>query len=255
MSVCLITGAAGGIGRALALRFGRAGHEILGLDVDAEGAERTLDELRGAGIRASFLVGDLARELEVTRLLGELPEGPLAVCIHNAGTNAVAPFERTDFEEQRRVVDLNLRAPMRLTAALLRMGSLASGSGLIFLSSLSHYVGYPGAAAYAASKDGLASYARSLRVALAGQNIGVLTVYPGPTRTSHARLHSPDNSREERRMDPVELAERIHQAFARGDRVLVPGGTNRLFAALGHWLPGLTDRSMKRGILDKLPSG
>jgi len=97
------------------------------------------------------------------------------------------------------VLAVNLTAPLHLTGALLQAGKIAPGGSLVFVSSLSRLLSYPGAAVYAASKDGLASYARSLAVALAPQKMHVLTVYPGPTRTAHARRYSPDNSREARR--------------------------------------------------------
>lgn len=111
---------------------------------------------------------------------------------------------------------------------------------------------YPGAAVYAASKDGLASYARSLAVALAPQGIHVLTVYPGPTRTAHARRYSPDNSREARRMPPDKLAAAVVRAVARRQRVLVPGAGNQLFAVIGRWFPGLGEWAMKKTLWEKL---
>jgi short-subunit dehydrogenase len=131
------------------------------------------------------------------------------VFIHNAGINAVGRFSEVGVEDQERVVAVNLQAPMVLTAELLKAKHVCEGGSLVFVSSLSHYVSFPGASVYAATKSGLASYARSLSVALVPSNVHVMTVFPGPTRTAHARRYSPDNSREEKRMVPEELAERI----------------------------------------------
>ena len=139
-----------------------------------------------------------------------------------------------------------------LTAELLRAERIEPGGTLVFVSSLSRFVAYPGAASYAASKDGLASYARSLSVSLAPKNVNVLTVYPGPTRTEHARRHSPPGSSEAKRMPPAELAARIRRAVEARKRVLIPGAANRVFAALGHVAPGITERALKKAILDKL---
>ncbi|MEZ4606833.1 MAG: SDR family oxidoreductase [Deinococcales bacterium] len=63
---------------------------------------------------------------------------------------------------------------------MLATDKLSKGSSLIFISSLAHFVSYPSASSYAASKTGLAAYARSLRIQLAPQGIHVLTVFPSP---------------------------------------------------------------------------
>ena len=112
-------------------------------------------------------------------------------------------------------------------------------------------MGYPGAAVYAATKDGLAAYGRSLRVAL-GAERNVLTVYPAPTRTQHARRYSPDNGREARRLPPEELAEGIFQAVQKRQAQYIPGAGNQAFAALGKLFPGLMNRAMKKTIYDPL---
>ncbi|MEZ4832710.1 MAG: hypothetical protein R2873_12060 [Caldilineaceae bacterium] len=103
-----------------------------------------------------------------------------------------------------------------------------------------------------ATKDGVASYARSLRLALAPQNVHVLTVFPGPTRTAHARRYSPDNSREDKRMPPEELASRILRAVQRRQWTLIPGAGNRLFALAGRIVPGLVERVMRKTLYEKL---
>ena len=170
--------------------------------------------------------------------------------VHNAGINCVAPFARSDLARQQAVLDVNLRAPLQLTAALLRADKVARGGTLVFVSSLSRFVSYPGAAVYGASKDGLASYARSLAVALAPQNINVLVVYPGPTRTAHARRYSPDNRREARRMPPEVLAAAIYRAVERRQRTLIPGFGNQVFAFVGRWLPAPVEWAMKKTLLN-----
>ncbi len=148
-----------------------------------------------------------------------------------------------------KIVAVNLTGPMVVTARLLEARHIRAGGTIVFVSSLSHFLGYPGASVYSATKDGIASYARSVRAAMKGLSVNVLTVFPGPTRTAHARQHSPDNSREHKRMAPEELADRILWAVERRKRSLVPGWPNRLAAGLGRWLPGVTARAMATAIL------
>lgn len=248
---CVITGAADGIGRELALAFARDGYAITGIDRDAVRGQLLLRDVRTAGGSATMLQADLANSDDMARLVDVLGTIPLVdVVIHNAGTSAVGAFARSRITEQRAVIDVNLLAPMLLTNSLIGRQRFANGATLVFISSLSHFVGYPGAAVYAASKDGLHAYARS--IATCTGNVRVLTVYPGPTRTMHARRYSPDNASEERRMPPEQLAAAILRAVQRRKRTLIPGAANRMFALLGVSARGLTNTIMRRTLFEKL---
>lgn len=247
MKHAVITGAANGIGEALARRFVRAGYAVTGVDVDAGGAANLEREL---GV--VFIVADLSNDAGIAHVHDQLGSmDTIDVLIHNAGINAVGRFHRVGLTDLEKVIAINFEAPMELTARLLEANRVAHGGSLVFVSSLSHYVSYPGAAVYAAAKSGLASYARSLSVALAPRDIHVMTVFPGPTRTAHARRYSPDNSREEKRMPPEELAEVIHRGIGKRKRLLVPGFGNRTAAILGTWCPRIVERVMRRAMLGR----
>ncbi len=250
--ICVITGAADGIGKALAFRFAQAGFQICGIDVDAAHTADTVAEMRDEGADVSFVIADLSTDAGIKTAVSKLLAGPpIDVFIHNAGISAVGPFAELPLARQLQVVDVNLRAPLWLTAVLEANGKLKRDGSLVFLSSLSKFVGYPGAAVYAATKDGLAAYARSIRVAL-GNERHVLTVYPGPTRTAHARRYSPDNGREARRQPPEELADGIYQAMAKRRTQYIPGAGNQLFATAGKLFPGLVNQVMKKTLYDSL---
>ncbi len=250
---CVITGAADGIGRALALAFSAAGYVITGIDIDSERSMRTQAEIINRGGAARFLIADLSTSENVERVTAQLAtRPPIDLLVHNAGINAVGAFDRQPLAPQFKVLDINLRAPLLLTAGLLRTDRLTPGGQIICLASLSTFVGYPGAAVYAASKDGVVSYARSLSVALAPEEINVLTVFPGPTRTEHARRYSPDNRRESSRMAPETLARHVVKASQRRRRTLAPGIGNRAFALFGRLAPRLTEQAMRKTIFDKL---
>ena len=248
MKHAVITGAAHGIGKALAHRFAQAGYAITGVDIDAAGAARVERELD-----ARFVIADLRSDSGIAQALSELIQGkPIDVLIHNAGINAVGRFPHISIENHEQIIAVNLYAPMQLTAALLKADLIANGASIVFISSLSHYTSYPGAATYAATKSGLASYARSLSIALAPQNIQVMTVFPGPTRTAHARRHSPHNTREEKRMPPEKLAHHIFRGIKKKKHLIIPGATNRMLALLGKWCPPLMAYAMRKVILEKL---
>lgn len=252
---CVITGAADGIGRALAQQFTSAGATVTGIDVDAAQAMQTQADLINAGGRIRFLIADLTALPKMNNILEQLTSRPpIDIFIHNAGINAVGPFIHSDMARQHKVIDLNFTAPLLLTAGLLARGMLAPHNSLAFLSSLSHFVSYPGAAVYAATKDGVAAYARSLAVALTPEGSHVLTIYPGPTRTAHARRYSPDNSREARRMAPEQLARQIVTALQHRQRQLIPSFALRATAVIGRLWPQLTEQLMRRTLYERLRS-
>jgi hypothetical protein len=237
----------------LAEEFAREGFELVLIDRDVEGLAALQRALTPHGVALETHACDLTSVEARAALVRALEaRAPLELCVHNAGTSAVGPFGTIPWVEQRRVLELNLIAPLELTSALLRSGRLAQRGSMVFIASLSCFVAYPGAAAYAATKDGLAHFSRSLRALRRADGGHVLTVYPGPTRTDHARRFSPDNSREDRRMPPEELAARIARARRRRAHVLVPGFGNTCFAAFGHILPRASGALMRRTLFAKL---
>ncbi len=251
---CVITGAADGIGRALAEAFGAAGYAITGIDVDRPRAEALQTALVAAGVDIHFVDGDLSATDALPLLVAALAERPpIDLFIHNAGISAVGPFVDSNLARQRAVFDINCSAPLLLTALLLRQHGMAPGASFVFISSLSRFMSYPGAALYAATKDALASYARSLAVAAVSQQSHVLTVFPGPTRTAHARRYSPDNRREASRMPPSTVAQLILAAVHARRRRLIPGMANHGAAILGRLFPSLAEQLMRRTIYDRLP--
>lgn len=247
---CVITGAASGIGAALAEVF-KHDYDIIGIDRDFTNAKKTMNGL-SAKANVRFIIAELSSKAGQERIIDELKGEDIALLIHSAGINVVAPFEMSDVQTQIAVLDVNLHAPLSLTKTLLSRHMLEKGSAIMFVSSLSHFVGYPGASVYAASKDGITSFARSLSAALHREGIHVMTVFPGPTRTSHARQHSPDNSREGKRMPPEVLAQKVKRALGQRRHRYVPGLRNKLFAVAGKLFPRLTEHVMKRAIFDKL---
>ncbi len=249
MKHAMITGGADGIGRALTVRLLAAGYQATVLDRDVT----KLEELRQQyAPRLRTIALDLASRPGLVHALDELATGlPIDVLVHNAGISAVGRFTASPLTPVQHVIDVNLAAPLLLTAGLLQRDVLAQHATIVLMSSLSHYASYPGAAVYAATKDGLTAYGRSLSAYLLPRGGRVLTVFPGPTRTDHARRYSPDNTREGRRMAPEALADAIYVALNRKQRILIPGGGNRIAAILSRIVPGMVERLMRRTLLDR----
>jgi len=248
----LVAGGASGIGAAAVRGFRARGDAVVVADLDLERAQQVAaEELPGLAVALQCdlsTVDGPAAAVEAAVAHG----GGLDVVFGNAGLLRAAPLAEWTVESWDLTMALNLRAPLLLTAGILRQHGLEAGGSLVFISSLSRFTAYPGAAVYAATKDGLAAYARSLALGL-HRRTHVLTVYPGPTRTAHARRYSPDNRREARRMPPEQLASAIYRAVERRRTTVIPGLPNRAVALLGTLAPRLAEWLMRKAILDKLP--
>lgn len=173
----LVTGATGGIGNSIARALYERGARVLltGRRQDA------LDELAASlGDRAEVLVADLA-ERDAPRQLAE-GAGAVDVLVANAALPASGRVEHLDHDQIDRALDVNLRAPIQLTRALLP-GMLERGRGhVLFVSSLSGKAASPRSGIYSATKFGLRGFAAGLREDVEPKGIGVTVVFPGFVR-------------------------------------------------------------------------
>jgi short-subunit dehydrogenase len=170
----LLTGASGGIGNAIARALHARGASLAITGRRADALEALKAEL---GDRVDVLVADLAKHEDVAAL----PEraGTVDVLVANAGlpgSGDLVDFGPTEID---RAIDVNLRAPMQITRALLP-GMIERGSGhLVFVSSLSGKVPAAGSTVYSATKFGLRGFGSSLHDELHGTGVGATTVFPG----------------------------------------------------------------------------
>ncbi|MFM9888910.1 MAG: SDR family NAD(P)-dependent oxidoreductase [Burkholderiales bacterium] len=246
MRVALVTGSGSGLGAAIARTLLAAGFRVLGVDVVPSDAPSIDNHFRS--IEAS-----IASNEGIDRIaLIAAEEGKIDLLVHCAGISDVGPFETQSLDRLDQVVKTNLTGPMQLTARMLRDGRMSAQSSMVFVSSLSHFVGYPGAAVYAASKDGLAHYARCVGIALRATGRYCLTVFPGPMRTPHAKRYAPAGADGRHRMDPQDVARKILNAVARRSTRLVVGRGARLAMVVGLIAPGFVTSIMRRTLFERL---
>ena len=151
----LVTGGSAGLGAAAVSWLQANDHNVVVLDRDRP--------LPGK-VPVDHIVCDLASRTELDNAMPKLiASGPYDLVFLNAGINATGRFERIDAQAHVNVIRINAEAPMVITARLFETGAIKRGAAMVFVSSLSHFTGYPGAASYAASKDALAVYAKSMR--------------------------------------------------------------------------------------------
>ncbi len=183
MRVAVVTGAARGIGRRIALTLAERGYAIAANDL--AGPEATLEELRIMGGTALLLPGDVSDEGAVTGMvesvLGEF--GRVDVLVNNAGVSLITPAEETTLAEWRRVLDVNLTGPF-LMAREFGTEMLKRGSGsIVNVSSVAGLLGVADRAAYNASKHGLVGLTRTLAAEWGGRGVRVNAVCPGWVKT------------------------------------------------------------------------
>jgi 3-oxoacyl-[acyl-carrier protein] reductase len=191
VALAVVTGAASGIGRAIALAL--AGR---GLDVALVGrTEGTLREaakhVENAGVRALAVVADVGVEADVSRAAGEIvaSRGAPSVVVHSAGiAGRKARIEDVWAAEWDAVMAANLRGVFLVTRALLP-AMRASGAGrLVTIASISATLGSPGLAPYSASKWGAVGFTKSLAEELRGSGLQAMAVLPGSVDTPMLRV-------------------------------------------------------------------
>src|ERR671911_1036145 len=170
----LLTGASGGVGQAVARALHGRGARVL-LSGRSTGA---LEHLRAElGETAQVLEADLTEAGAATTLAERA--GEVDVLVANAGLPASGRLERFGPEDIDRALDVNLRAPIQLTRALVP-GMVERGAGhVVLVSSLSGKVASIGSSLYSATKFGLRGFAAGLREDLNGTGVGVTVVFPG----------------------------------------------------------------------------
>jgi 3-hydroxybutyrate dehydrogenase len=179
----LLTGAASGLGRGLALHFAARGHRLLLADQDLPGVHQTIALMGGAAERAGAYALDVASAAGVRDFLAGLGEARIDLLINNAGLQHVARLE--DFPEERwdRLLDVLLTGPFLLTRAVLPRMRAAGFGRIIHIGSIHALVASPFKAAYVAAKHGLLGLSKVVALETGDADITVNTICPSYIRT------------------------------------------------------------------------
>ena len=182
MKTALVTGAAKGIGRAIALALARDGFRVaVHYRTSQSDAEATVAAIRAAGGEATAFQADLAEPAQVDALVKavELSLGPVHTLVSNAGIMKSQLLAFTKFEEWREVMTANLDAAFLLTKAVSRSMARQKAGRIIYISSDAGLLGDLMRAAYSASKSGLFGLAKTAARELAASGVTVNSVAPG----------------------------------------------------------------------------
>jgi NAD(P)-dependent dehydrogenase (short-subunit alcohol dehydrogenase family) len=239
----LISGAGGGICRAIAVAFAKAGASVACVDIDPTSAAATADLVTAAGGRSLSRSCDVASESQ-TRAAAEAAHqafGRLDILVSGAAPHdRSGPITEITPADWQLVLDINLTGSFLLSRAVLPLMIAGSGGSIIFIASQLGRVGSAGRAAYCATKGGLIQLAKVMAIDHAAQNIRVNTLSPGAVETQRTLNRYGSFSAAREQIGPKHLLGRLGRpdeiadaavflasdaaSFVTGSDLLVDGG-------------------------------
>jgi len=253
--VVMITGGAGGIGKALARRYLCEGACVALVDRDPAALERAVDAPATRADAVLALSCDITQPEAVRAAVQRVKDrfGRLDTLIHCAGLTQVSPLVNTDLDVYRRVMEVNFFGAVAVTQAALPL-LLASRGQIIVLSSVAGFAPLTGRTGYCASKHALHGFFDAARAELRGRGVHVMVVCPSFVATDFARSGLAGNGSvlqfdrvtTGRPLNPDAVARAIVTAARRRKRLLVLSPTGKLAYWVSSLFPGVYERLMNR---------
>lgn len=183
--VCLVTGAAKGIGRAVAARLAEEGASVALADVDGAAVLRTADELRSGGAEVTAYRVDVSRSRDVADWVAAAAEhfGRIDALVNNAGVAVSGGVEGLSEADWDRVVSVNLKGVWLGMKYAIPVMRATGGGSIVNMSSVQALVGFPGWAGYAATKGAIIALTQQAAVEYGPENIRVNCLAPGTIMT------------------------------------------------------------------------
>ena len=260
MSVILITGAASGLGWAMARHWFAAGHSLVLADIDEAGLATRAAELKEPQ-RVLCVTCDITRAEDIRFLIDETRArfGRLDLLVNNAGITHRSPAHQTNPAVFRKVMAVDWQGPVELTLAALPLLRESVGQ-IVCIGSMAGWMPVPGRAAYCAAKAALTQFFEVLRLELEADGIHVLMVYPSFLDTpieQHALGKDGKTARHPRSMvggmrSAEWMAERIDKALQQRKRWLLPEPISRFASLLWRIAPALYLRQVRKRFAGEL---
>lgn len=181
----LVTGAAAGIGRAIALALAHEGADLVLIDIDSEKLDAVAEEARRDGVTVVTEICDLSQPAEISAAVKRVAAaGGLDILINNAGLTYYGPTETMTAEQWRQIMAVNLSAPVQLTHELLPLLAAAEEAHIVNVCSMFAVAPWRKVAAYQTSKYGLLGFTLALRAEFEREHFGITALCPGFVRTA-----------------------------------------------------------------------
>ena len=178
----IVTGAASGIGKAIAKRFAQEGAKVLVLDVNPQAAKQTAGEL---GDNAIAMSADVTNAAQVQAAVDKVNEqwGGIDIMVNNAGVGVAAKTAETTEDDWQRVIDVCMKGTFLGMKYVIPIMQKQKSGSIINMSSVAALVGVGDRAAYCAAKGGVMALTRAAAVDHAGEGIRVNCIAPGTVDT------------------------------------------------------------------------
>jgi len=247
----MVTGASVGLGAAFARELCREGYDLVLVARDAERLEALAAELRDSGRQVETLSADLATDAGTASVAARIAatERPVELLVNNAGKGMYEPFGERSLADEEGMLDLNVRAVLRLSHAAIRAMRVRGRGQIINVSSVASLVPRGFGATYAASKAWVTAFSEDLSQQLGGTGVSVTAVCPGFVHTEFhqragiGRADVPD-------WMWIDAGEVVRTALAdarRGRPVSIPGRQWKAVIGLSRSIPRPALRRIMRG--------
>jgi 3-oxoacyl-[acyl-carrier protein] reductase len=197
--VAIVTGAARGIGEAIALTLAREGADVVVSDVDVKGIQRVAHEIEGLGRKARAIQADVSQREAVQQLVGETVSafGKIDILVNNAGIIRRGTFVEHSPQDWEKVLSVNLGGTFNCTQEVVPLMIKQGGGKIINISSVVGKMGdIASAPSYGTSKGAINTFTKSLARELAAYGINVNAVAPHAIETDMSREWSEEKRRQ-----------------------------------------------------------
>ncbi len=204
--VAIVTGAAQGIGKAIAAEFCKEGARVAIFDINNAKGNVTADEITKAGGKAQYYHCDVTHPAEIEQMVDEVARtfGTVNILVNNAGILHSTPIEDVTEEEWDKMMAVNLKSVFFMTQKVLPFFKKEGGGKIVNVSSLAGRMGgFANGLGYSASKAGIIGLTYGFAYRLAKFNINVNAVAPGTTETDILKIFTPERIQQLRESVPI----------------------------------------------------
>ena len=249
--VVIITGGSSGIGKGLALEFGKLGAKVVITGRNEAKLNQVQEDLTTRDVQCLAVIADSASEEDNAKVIADTVEayGTIDILINNAGISMRALFEDLDLSVIKQVMDINFYGTVYATKYALPH-ILKSKGTIVGVSSINGFRGTPARTAYTASKYAMNGFFESLRTEVMKRGVHVLVVCPGFTGsnirnaalTADGTVQGESPRDEQKMMTPEDVAKATIRAIKKQKRDLVLTSDGKLARFLNKWMPSMMDK-------------